>query len=157
MTAMPSPQHDDRPDAARPRPVAFYVLLGTVLFQGISGVAGGLGMALDPSGASIGVPLEWLSSSPFNNYLIPGLVLFLLLGVGPLMVAAGLWGRRSWSWSASILTGLALFVWLGVEIAVIGYQDEPPLQLAYGVVAALIVLSALTPSVRRHLGASSEA
>jgi len=148
---------DEPPIDTGSRPAAFYVLLGTILFQGISGVAGGLGLALDPSGASIGIPLEWLEGSPFTDYLIPGLVLLSILGIGPLVVAGGLWGRRAWSWGASILIGLALFAWLGVEIAIIGYQSDPPLQLVYGVVAVLIILAAATASVRRYVQLPREA
>lgn len=127
------------------------MLLVTLGFQGLSGVAGGLGLALDPSGSSLGLPAAWLEGSPFASYLVPGLVLLTVLGIGPLIVAYGVWRRRPWSRRGSLLVGLALFVWLGVEVAVIGYQPDPPLQLIYGVVGAIVVLIPLSPSVRSHL------
>lgn len=145
---MKAPISRSRPEG---RPAALYALVGVLAFQGLSGLAGGYGLIVDPSGRAVGIPAAWLQGSPFADYLVPGVVLFTLLGIGPLIVIYGLWTRRAWSWTASLLVALALVVWLGVEIAVIGYQGEPPLQAIYGVVAAaLIVLSLLSP-VRDHL------
>lgn len=134
------------------RPTAVWALLGVLLFQGVSGVGGGTGLVLDPSGASLGIPGTWLEGSPFPDYLVPGVVLLALLGVGPLVVAWGVWRRRSWGRGGSLLVGAALLVWLGVEVAVIGYQAEPPLQAVYGAVAVVLLGLSLSPPVRRHLG-----
>jgi hypothetical protein len=126
--------------------MARWLLMATLAFQGLSGVAGGIGMTFDPSGQSVQIPLEWLEGSPFSSYLLPGLFLLTVLGVGPLVTIFALWKRRAWAWLASLAVGVLLLVWLGVEVAVIGYQPEPPLQLVYGVVGALILI--LAPSAR---------
>jgi hypothetical protein len=134
-----------------PRPKMVSVLIMALAFQGLSGVAGGFGLIFDPSGALIGLPAEWLAGSPFDDYAIPGLVLLTLLGLAPLAVAHGVWRRRRWSWVGSLLVAAALLVWLAVEIAVIGYHTQPPLQLIYGVVGMLILGATLMRSVRAHL------
>ena len=46
-------------------------------FIGVGAVAGGLGLSLDPSGESHGIPLELLEETPFATFLIPGIVLLL--------------------------------------------------------------------------------
>lgn len=46
---------------------------------------------------------------------------------------------------------VALLLWLAVQIAVIGYQAEPPLQLIYGIVGAVILATSLAPGVCAHL------
>ncbi len=135
-------------DSPGKRPATLHALIAVLAFQGVSGVAGGLGLVADPSGRSLGIPLEWLAGSLFGSYLIPGLVLFTVLGIGPLLVVYGLWTRRSWSRSGSLMVGAALLAWLGVEIAVIGYQPRPPLQLIYGVVGVAIVALAMLPAAR---------
>lgn len=142
-------------EETRTRPGALYVLIGAVAFQGLSGVAGGFGLVVDPRGA-MGIPLEWLAGSPFADYLIPGIVLLMALGIAPLAVAYGLMRGRVWSWAGSLLVGVALSVWLGVEIAIIGYHANPPLQLVYGLVAVVIVVLGLLPSVRKHFRAVEE-
>ena len=48
-------------------------LLFLLLFQGVSGMAGGVGLVADASGSTLGIPLEWLKGSPFPDYLIPGM------------------------------------------------------------------------------------
>ena len=66
------------------------VLIVLHLLLGVGAVIGGLGMLLSPSGQLIGLSLELLDRSPFHNYLIPGMLLTLFLGVMPLIVAVGL-------------------------------------------------------------------
>lgn len=129
------------------RPAVLYALIAALVFQGLSGIGGGIGLVLDPSGEAVGLPIAWLEGSPFADYLIPGVVLFTVLGVPPLIIAYGLWTGRRWSCTAGLAVGLALLVWLAVEIAVIGYQPTPPLQVVYGIVGIMIVALALRPNV----------
>lgn len=105
-------------------------------------------MVSDPSGGSLGFPVSWLNGSPFTDYLIPGLVLLIVLGIVPLIVLYGLWKRQYWGWLGALLVGVALIIWIGVEILIIGYQPQPPLQLIYGILGIIIVVLALLPGVR---------
>lgn len=134
------------------RPAGAYALLAALGFQGLSAVGGGLWLVADPSGEAIGLPISSLQGSPFDDYLVPGLVLLVLLGVAPLVVAYGVWAGHSWSRAASLFVGVALVAWIGVQVAVIGYGSDPPLQLLYGAVGVLIVVLSRLPSVRRYLG-----
>ena len=99
----------------------------------------------------MGMPVSHLDGSPFSDYLIPGLILLLVLGVLPLVAAAGLWVRRSWAWYVAFAVGCGLMIWILVEITIIPYD---PLQIVFGVIGALIVLVSLTASVRRASTAS---
>ena len=54
------------------------------VFIGLGGIAGGFGLVTEPSGANLGFHMEWLSKSPFSDYLIPGLILFIVIGIGSL-------------------------------------------------------------------------
>lgn len=130
------------------RPTAWYVLLVALVFQGLSGIAGGIGFLVDPSGATLGIPLEWLEGSPFANYLIPGLVLLIVLGVLPLIVVTGVWRRSRWGRISAVAVGAALLIWLAVEILVVGYQPEPPFQAVYAALGVAIMVAASAPSVR---------
>lgn len=109
-------------------------------FQGLSGLAGGFGLMLDPTGESLGIPQRWLANSMFDTYFIPGVILFVVLGIFPMICYAGLWKQKSWAISGSFVTGVALVIWIVVEIYMIGYQSNPPLQLIYGVTGILITL-----------------
>lgn len=131
-------------------PAAHRALVAAMAFQGVSGVAGGWGLVSDPSGGKLGIPVTWLEGSPFRDYLVPGMVLLTVLGILPLVVAFGLWTVRPWAWAASLLVGAALLVWIGIQIAVIGYQPVPPLQAIYGGLGAVMIVLALLPPVRRY-------
>ena len=131
------------------RPAAAWILLILLLVQGLGGVGGGLSLVLKPDGSVMGMPVSHLDGSPFSDYLIPGLILLLVLGVLPLVAAAGLWVRRSWAWYVSFAVGCGLMIWILVEITIIPYD---PLQIVFGVIGALIVLVSLTASVRRFYG-----
>ncbi|MBZ0178630.1 MAG: hypothetical protein K8F36_05000 [Melioribacteraceae bacterium] len=132
------------------RPVQALVLFVLVLFQGISGIFGGIGLTIDPTGESLKIPIDWLEGSPFGNYTIPGIVLLFLLGIVPVIIAIGLWKKIAWSRKMSVYLGIALLVWIVVEIAVIGYQHDPPLQLIYGIVGVLILMFSLSSTIKEY-------
>jgi len=136
-------------ESAAGRTATVYVLVALLALQGASGLAGGFGLVSDPSGEAIGLPLEWLRGSPFEDYLVPGLVLFTVLGIAPLVVARGLWRGQQWARIGALLVGFALLAWIGVQILVVGYRGEPPLQAAYGLLGVLITVIAALPAVRR--------
>jgi peptidoglycan/LPS O-acetylase OafA/YrhL len=132
------------------RPALVYTLMVLVAFQGISGILGGFGLISDPSGESLQIPLDWLEGSPFDNYLIPGIILFFILGIFPLIVLFGLWKNAVWSWYGALLLGVALIIWIGVEILIIGYHMQPPLQLIYGTLGIIILFVASMPPVKKY-------
>ncbi len=132
------------------KPVALYIILALILFQGLSGIIGGIGLILDPSGKSLQIPLEWLENSPFSNYLIPGLILFFVLGIFPLFVFRGLLKKWKNIWLGALSIAIMLIIWILVEILIISYQAEPPLQLIYGSVGILLLIFTLLPSVKKY-------
>jgi hypothetical protein len=128
---------------------AVWTLAVLLLIQGLGGLAGGASLAAAPSGRIMRMSTSLLSGSPFHDYLIPGFILGIVLGVVPIIVLAALMLRRPWSWYGSFTVGCALIVWLIVEYLIIGFAA---LQVAFGVVGVLILLVALVPSVRRYCG-----
>lgn len=138
----------------RNRPLAFWALLALLGLLGVSGLAGGAQFILDPAGGIVGISTAELAGSPFADYLVPGIVLFVVLGVGPLVVCYGLLRTRRWAWPAAIAVGLALAVWVLVEGLVIGFGER--LQIPHFLQAVAIVVLAAVPSVRAYLGVDRE-
>jgi hypothetical protein len=135
-------------------PWAYYALIAAVLFQGLSAFGGGIALVAAPSGALLGIPLSVLAGSPFGSYLLPGLVLLTALGILPLLVSWGLWERRIWSWYGSVIVGIALIIWIFVQIRMIGYGNDPPLQTIYGALGVIILALSLARPVRIYLVSS---
>jgi uncharacterized membrane protein YfcA len=71
-----------------------------------------------------------------------------VLGVYPLIVTVGLWKRKYWGWLGSIFLGIALLIWIFVEILIIGYQSEPPLQLIFGILGIVILFLTFLPGTK---------
>ena len=132
-------------------PVGFYILEVLIFFQAASGLLGGGALMLDPTGSVLQMPLELLASSPFSDYFIPAVILFLVLGVFPSIVFYGLLRRRKWGWLGTVLVGAALIIWILAEIVLIGYHSQPPLQLVYGSVGLLVLLLASLQSSRNYI------
>ena len=132
------------------RPVSVYALLFFMFIQGISGIAGGYGLVMDPIGEFLQLSVSLLENSPFSDYLIPGLILLIVLGIFPLFVFYGLLRKIRMSWYGAAFVGISLIIWIVVEIIIIGYFPQPPLQLIYGSVGLVILILVSLPSVKRH-------
>jgi hypothetical protein len=91
-----------------------------------------------PRGEIIPLPLSALNGSPFETYIAPGLILFCVLGLGPLAAALLAWRRHPLAPMATLAVGVALLIWMAVEIAIVGYSNSPPLQAFYALLGAAI-------------------
>jgi hypothetical protein len=116
------------------------------LLLSIGALGGGLILVLAPRGEIMPLPLSALAGSPFDTYLVPGLILFGVLGVGPLVAAGLTWMRHPFARVAPFVVGGALLTWVAVEIAIIGYSNEPPLQAIYLLLAVAILVAGLGQS-----------
>jgi uncharacterized BrkB/YihY/UPF0761 family membrane protein len=130
---------------------SLYLLIGLILFQGISGLFGGFALIIDQTGELLQMPLSMLEGSPFDTFLIPGIILLTVLGIFPMVVFYGLWKRSNWAWMGALTVSVALIIWIGVEIWMIGYHSEPPLQLVYGLLGVILLILTFIPSVRHKL------
>lgn len=89
-------------------------------------------------GQIIPLPLSALKGSPFETYFAPGLILFCALGLGPLAAALLAWLRHPLAPIAALGVGVTLLIWMAVEIAIVGYSNNPPLQPFYVLLGAVI-------------------
>jgi hypothetical protein len=136
--------------ATRPRrPAAVWALLVLLVVQGLAGLGGGLSLTIAPDGSILRMPTSLLEGSPFPDFLLPGLILLLVLGVLPLIAAVGLWRGRRWAWYAAFVVGCGLMIWILVELTIIPYDVLQP--VFGGVGMAIFIVSLLRP-VRRFCG-----
>jgi hypothetical protein len=97
-----------------------------------------------PNGEILPLPVSALAGSPFADYFAPGAILFVFLGIGPLGAAVLAWRRHPVAPLLALAVGSALLIWLVVQIAIVGYANDPPLQALYlglGVVITLVGVS----------------
>jgi len=86
------------------------------VFIGLGAVGGGLALVLEPSGSYLGIPLELLKSSPFSTYLVPGIVLLMVNGVGSLVGAAASFTRHRYACETAMTLGVFLVVWIMLQV-----------------------------------------
>jgi ABC-type multidrug transport system permease subunit len=148
------------------RPFSVYVLMVLLLLLGSSAIYGGYNLIADPSGNQLQLPSGWLELTPFPSYLIPGLILFTVLGVFPLVVAILLYFKpdwsamqplehlthEHWSWLASVTVGIALLIWITVQFLMFGARHpvQIGLELSLGTLGIIIIAVSLFPSVRHY-------
>jgi hypothetical protein len=109
----------------------------------VGALGGGLILMLAPRGEIMPLPLSALAGSPFDTYFVPGLVLFSIIGVGPLVAARLAQLRHPLAPIATVVVGAGLLIWVAVEVAIIGYSNEPPLQLIYAILGSAILILGL--------------
>jgi hypothetical protein len=143
------------------RPLADWVLMALLLLLGVSALIPGASFMIAPDGRLIQMPMSNLKDSPFTDYFIPGLLLFVFIGVFPVLVAYGLWRMPAWnlanlinpfrlehwSWAGSLAAGVTLIIWITAQVFLI--KAVAFLHYLYWGWGALVILLTLLPSVRR--------
>lgn len=141
---------------------AVYLLIILIVFQSISGLIGGIGLLLDPSGKFLKMPMFFLRNTPFKDYLIPALVLFFMLGIYPIFIALGLifnskikWTNfinlykdQHWAWTHSLYLGIVLSLWVDFQVMFIGYWHF--IQTLFAIFGIAIIIVALLPGVKNY-------
>jgi hypothetical protein len=143
------------------KPSKSWLLIILQLFLGVGAIVGGGGLILDPQGSLLSMPLSLLQHSPFSDYLIPGIILLLVLGVGPILIASSLITRwkwrlgehlnvfkdRHWSWTFTLYTGFALIIWISAQVYF--FQAVYAIHAIYMLLGLAIQIAALLPGVQR--------
>jgi hypothetical protein len=118
-----------------------YALGVLQIFVGITAVLGGFGLVSDPSGTKMNVPLELLKNSPFTNYLIPGLFLLIVIGVGNVVAGIVTFLRHRYAGNMAVFFGVCLALYMITEVWFIGLVNfSQPLYFVLGAVELIFGL-----------------
>jgi hypothetical protein len=93
------------------------------LFIGIGAIPAGLLLVIDPSGEMMSMPLDMLAGSPFPNFLVPGIFLLAVNGIGSIIGAVLTFRRHQWAGLVAMGLGAFLVTWIIIQVWVV----KPPI------------------------------
>ena len=124
------------------RPRYAWIAIALEIFTAVLAIPVGLIFLSDPTGRSMGLPAGWIEATPFGSYVIPGLYLFAMNGLG-MLVLAGLSVMRHWTapWATGVL-GTGLVIWILVQLVVMPeVMWLQPLFLGVGIVLDILAVA----------------
>lgn len=153
---------DNKPDESKSKQLFRNILLFLLAILGSGAIFGGGVLIISPSGKLFEMPLSMLKNSPFNDFLIPGIILFIVLGLVPIGLMIALIKRPEyryaelfnfytdmyWAWTYCIYTAFALIIWIQVEMVYL--QTVLWIHTLYMFFAIAILFFALLPDVRKQ-------
>jgi hypothetical protein len=129
-------------------------------FLSFGAIFGGMAFILKPDGSIYDMPVEILQNSPFKDFLVPGIILFVTFGLLPVYVIYTLIKKpenkameklnllpdHHFSWTFSIYIGFALIIWINIQTLILDAVDI--LHTIYSSLGILIICMALLPKTR---------
>jgi hypothetical protein len=115
------------------------IAIALLSFVGFTALYGGWALMIDPSGKLMNLSVEKMQFSPFEDYFIPGLILFVILGWGSLILLPILIKRKEKANGFLVLAGMTLSCWIAVQMIMMSEINW--LHMVYIIVGlALLVL-----------------
>ncbi len=141
-------------------PFTLWLLLFFLFLLALGGLFGAVNFLSDPSGAALGMSSE-LARLPVSDYRLPGLFLLIVMCIYPLFLSYGMlrqphwglgarltaWSKSYWAWAGTLILGIVLALWLGLQAVYIGFGA--PSQWFTAFLDVMILLLTLLPPVRK--------
>ncbi|AZO95140.1 hypothetical protein [Halocella sp. SP3-1] len=113
------------------------ILVFLHVFVSLGALYGGMVAIRNPYNP-LGASVELLEVSPFSNFFIPGVILFVIVGLGNIFAALCLKYQFKFSLLISNLLGWALIVWIIVQCIMMRTVNF--LHIIYFVIGLVVVL-----------------
>jgi hypothetical protein len=97
------------------------IIIGIIqAFVALGAIPAGLSMIVQPDGSGLGMTIDLLAGSPFNDFFIPGLFLFSVNGILNLAAALLSFFKFRYTGIFGAGLGMALIAWVGIQAYSIG-------------------------------------
>lgn len=121
-----------------------------LLINGVGALYGGYKLITSPDGTGLHLPLDLLRHTPFSDYYIPGLILFIVNGLISLFVLGTLFVSKTKHPSLVIFQGALLTGWIIIQLLLL--RHVVALHIVMGVIGGLLILLGY---ILRHISAAS--
>jgi hypothetical protein len=109
-------------------------------FIGVGAVPAGIAMIYNPSGSVLGMTVEMLINSPFADFLIPGIFLLVINGIGSLIGALASFLRHRFAGKIAIGLGIFLILWIAIQVYWLGLHWLHILYFILGIIESVLGL-----------------
>ena len=109
-----------------------------LLFNGIGAIYGGRNLIMHPDGSSLEITTEWLKYSPFDNFLLPGIILFVVNGLFSLFVLIAVITNSQFRGKLIFAEGILLCGWILIQMIML--REVNFLHITLGSVGILLVI-----------------
>ena len=148
---MTSQATSGRPLATRAAPlgIAGKVAIAALIWLGVGALAGGIALVAQPDGSVMHMDTAILAGSPFPDFLVPGLILGVVFGLGSLVVAGMGFRRHPAAPFLAFAIGCGQMIWIVVQLAIIEELSFlHPLMFVTGLVIAIAAVPWGWPTLR---------
>ena len=120
------------------------------ILVGLGAVVSGAILIVVPSGELMHMPPDMLKGTPFNDFLVPGIILFPVIGIGQVVGGMLTIRRHRFAGYLGAVLGIGLMIWIFVQVNMIGGRHI--LQYSYFMLG--VVETALSFLIQEHLSAT---
>jgi hypothetical protein len=106
----------------------------------LNALAAGYSFITDPSGKGLGITTDYLrDSAPFNNYLIPGIILFIVIGIISGVIAVIAAFKKLHYPLLILLQGCIIVGWIAIQLTMV--TTFHPLHMIIGSIGLALICS----------------
>jgi hypothetical protein len=109
-----------------------------LLINGVGALYGGWNLITHPDGSSLQMSPNYLQYSPFDNYFIPGIILFLVNGLFDFLVLGALLINHRYVPLLVTFQGVLLTGWIFIQVIMV--RDIYFLHILLGTAGLLLIL-----------------
>lgn len=110
-------------------------------FIALGAIPAGFLMIINPDGTKLGMTTDFLANTPFYDFLIPGIFLFIVNGLFNLGAAILSFKKHKYSGVSGLMLGIALVLWIVIQVYFIQLSSFlQPLFFFIGVIEIIISL-----------------
>ena len=118
--------------------IAIGISVLLLLLNGTGAFFGSFQLITDPTGTKLQLPLSYLEPSPFSNYLIPGIILFICNGLFSFIALEAIIRKRSNQYWLVIAQGCLLTGWIIGQISLLR-MFYPPWHLTFLLIGICLI------------------
>jgi hypothetical protein len=113
--------------------------ISLLLLTAINATVAGVLFIVDPSGHGMGMNVSYIMDSPFNTYLIPGLVLLIVNGLLNFIAAYFVFRKKPFASFWVIAQGILLSGWIVIQVIMV--KDISMLHIIMFTIGMILTMS----------------